>query len=108
MRDLLELIDWKSFEIENFSTNGICSLRSNPTSNALCECDANPYSWVYFPSDEVRCHRAIMTGNFADSNNGLLKTNTRNRHALFNSRGIYIEEMKSDISKLPCNETHCF
>ena len=102
LRDLLELIDWKSFGIENFSTNGICSLRSNPTSNALCECDANPYSWVYFPSDEVRCHRAIMTGNFADSNNGLLKTNTQKSSCTVEfSRHMSIEEMKSDISKLP-------
>jgi len=44
-------------------------LDSNGTSNLLCECDANDYSWIYLPSDNTKFHRIIMTGNFSPNNN---------------------------------------
>jgi hypothetical protein len=56
----------KSFLSE--ATAGI-ELDSNGTSNLLCECDANDYSWVYLPSDNTIIHRIIMTGNFSPNNN---------------------------------------
>ena len=39
------------------------------TTTALCEIDANPWSWVYLPSPAYKCHRIICTGNFAATNN---------------------------------------
>ena len=39
------------------------------TTAVFCEIDANPYSWIYLPSDKYACHRIICTGNFACSNN---------------------------------------
>ncbi len=39
------------------------------TTTAFCEIDGNPWSWVYLPSPEYKCHRIICTGNFAASNN---------------------------------------
>ena len=47
----------------------LSEFRSNGTTTALCSCDPNPYSWVYLPEDSLKCHRIIMTGNFAPSNN---------------------------------------
>lgn len=39
------------------------------TTAVFCEIDANPYSWIYLPSDKYACHRIICTGNFARTNN---------------------------------------
>jgi len=51
----------------------IDALESHGTTTVLCETDANPYSWVYMPSDSHQSHRIICTGNFAESNNALGK-----------------------------------
>ena len=45
------------------------SLEFHGTTSVLCEIDANPYSWIYQPSDAHESHRIICTGNFAPSNN---------------------------------------
>lgn len=45
------------------------SLEFHGTTSVLCEIDANPYSWIYQPSDEHESHRIICTGNFTPSNN---------------------------------------
>ncbi|MBD8892470.1 protoporphyrinogen/coproporphyrinogen oxidase [Roseibium litorale] len=44
-------------------------LKSNGTTTVLCSCDANPYSWLYIPNPNIKCHRMIMTGNFSPANN---------------------------------------
>lgn len=51
------------------SLKGLENLRANGTSNLLCECDATDVSWLYLPGAEVKAHRIIYTGNFAESNN---------------------------------------
>jgi protoporphyrinogen oxidase len=48
---------------------GVLNLQSNPTTVAFCECDSNPYSWLYLPSPSTPFHRMIMTGNFSVANN---------------------------------------
>lgn len=101
VRNLGRIIDWESFGLNESLICGLNALSSNPTSNALCECDMNPYSWVYFPDKNVRCHRAIMTGNFAESNNGLLNKNSKISCTVEFSKNLSPEEMKVDISKLP-------
>lgn len=46
------------------------NLKSNGTSNLLCECDPTPVSWMYLPGPEIQAHRIIYTGNFSETNNG--------------------------------------
>jgi len=47
----------------------VTKLRSHGTTTMLCECDNNPYSWIYLPSKILLPHRIIMTGNFSPANN---------------------------------------
>ncbi len=46
-------------------------LESHGTTSVFCEIDANPYSWIYMPSDKHASHRIICTGNFAKANNNV-------------------------------------
>ena len=46
----------------------IDKLEYHGTTSVLCEIDANPYSWIYMPSEAHEAHRIICTGNFATSN----------------------------------------
>lgn len=43
-------------------------LEYHGTTSVLCEVDANPYSWVYMPSEQHGSHRIICTGNFSHNN----------------------------------------
>lgn len=43
-------------------------LRSNGTSNVLCETDQTDLSWLYIPESFTSAHRIIYTGNFSDTN----------------------------------------
>lgn len=45
-------------------------LKSNPTTNILCELDPVSLSWLYLPDPEIKPHRIIYTGNFSPNNNG--------------------------------------
>jgi len=45
------------------------NLKSNGTTNILCESDANDLSWLYLPDKTIDAHRIIYTGNFSDTNN---------------------------------------
>lgn len=47
----------------------INELQYHGTTTVFCEIDANPYSWIYLPSDQYQAHRIICTGNFSPSNN---------------------------------------
>lgn len=47
---------------------GVEKLEYHGTTSVLCEVDANPYSWIYMPSEAHESHRIICTGNFATSN----------------------------------------
>lgn len=79
------------------------SLDSNGTSNLLCECDANNYSWVYLPSDSTRFHRIIMTGNFSPSNNSTSippgRISCTIESSGFHSRG----DLEQELTSLPFN-----
>lgn len=54
----------------------VFNLKSNGTTNVLCEIDELPYSWVYLPEKTTLAHRIIMTGNFSPNNNGNLNRKT--------------------------------
>lgn len=50
------------------SLPGVETLQYHGTTSVLCEVEANPYSWIYMPSEAHESHRIICTGNFAASN----------------------------------------
>lgn len=47
----------------------VMNVRSNGTSNVLCETDETDLSWLYIPERKFKAHRIIYTGNFSKSNN---------------------------------------
>jgi len=73
-------------------------LRSNGTSNLLCETDDVPWSWVYLPGKEIRAHRVIFTGNFSPENDPA----GARRSCTVEFSGIMEPlEMKNALDKLP-------
>lgn len=78
----------------------VATLRSNGTSNMLCETDDTDLSWLYLPGGETKSHRIIYTGNFSSTNNvpGKRKTCV----AEFSG---HVEEaqMALELKKLPGN-----
>lgn len=74
------------------------ALKSNGTSNVLCEIDKNDFSWMYFPENKYMIHRIIYTGNFAETNNGKA---LRNTCTIEFSGYLSEEELTSEIEKLP-------
>ena len=89
-RTLDDKIDLK--EIQN--------LRSNGTSNLLCETDDNDISWLYIPEEFTSAHRIIYTGNFSPANNG---DKQRKTCVVEFSGKMEYEDMISEIKKLPGN-----
>lgn len=72
-------------------------LQAHGTTAVFCEIDANPYTWIYQPSEEHRSHRIICTGNFSPSNNRKGKmTGT----VEFTDK-ISVEDIKTDLDKMP-------
>lgn len=76
----------------------LSALKSNGTSNVLCEIDKNNFSWMYFPENKFKIHRIIYTGNFAETNNG---NALRNTCTIEFSGYLSKEELTSEIEKLP-------
>jgi protoporphyrinogen oxidase len=85
--------------VEQHSLND--SLYSNGTTTMLCECDANPYSWVYLPSASFKPHRIIMTGNFSPSNNSEHLSTGRITCTVEASGHIPQAEMVHELKSLP-------
>lgn len=78
----------------------IQNLRSNGTSNLLCETDDNDISWLYIPEEFTSAHRIIYTGNFSPANNG---DKQRKTCVVEFSGKMEYEDMISEIKKLPGN-----
>ncbi len=76
-------------------------LKSNSTTTMLCECDKNPYSWVYIPGRETKIHRMIMTGNFAASNNSVSTSPNRITCTVEHSGHLTRKQMESELKQLP-------
>ena len=58
----------EGLSIESWKT-AIMALQYHGTTTVFCEIEANPYSWIYLPSEQYQAHRIICTGNFSPSNN---------------------------------------
>lgn len=69
IKDIPSII--KGVQLKGY-TKSIEELNYHGTTSVFCEIDKNPYSWIYLPDDKYRAHRIICTGNFAQSNNGIL------------------------------------
>ena len=94
-------------QLENFGISidaTLDCLPSNSTSNLLCKCDKNPYSWVYLADSNISCHRIIMTGNFSPSNNGTVLQDEDKITCTLEFSGEYsYDQMTSQLCKLPFN-----
>lgn len=66
IKDMVKII--KGVDLKSFYSE-VDALEYHGTTAVFCEIDANPYSWIYQPSDNHESHRIICTGNFAPSNN---------------------------------------
>ncbi|MDR2955457.1 MAG: FAD-dependent oxidoreductase [Prevotella sp.] len=82
--------------------NALKSLKSNGTSNILCETDSNSLSWLYIPEDFTKAHRIIYTGNFSPANNG---TRSRKTCVAEFSGKVEYDDMIKELNKLPGNLT---
>ena len=76
------------------------NLKSNGTSNLLCETDEMPYSWLYLPESKISAHRIIYTGNFSNSNQ---PANGRKSCTVEFSGKTDIAVMEREIKHLPGN-----
>ncbi|MBR2145204.1 MAG: FAD-dependent oxidoreductase [Akkermansia sp.] len=63
VKDLPTMLDGTDIDL-----TGLEQLHYHGTTSVLCEVEANPYSWIYMPSEAHESHRIICTGNFAASN----------------------------------------
>lgn len=84
----------------NIDIEYLKGLRSNGTSNMLCQTDANDISWLYIPEPSVRAHRIIYTGNFAESNN---RGSNRKTCVVEFSGKVDYNDMVSELNMLPGN-----
>lgn len=106
--DVRELINILSSELKEELNiedilNEIKNLDSNSTSTILCECDNNEFSWVYLPSEDVKPHRMIMTGNFSNTNNNKKIKENRTTCTIECSGEVKKEIFLNELDKLPFN-----
>ena len=103
VRDLKNILDKKI--VQDLTIDKILSLisklDSNSTSTMLCECDANPYSWIYLPDPNIKPHRIIMTGNFSENNNSKNLKENRISCTVECSGEVVLEEFLAELYKLP-------
>jgi len=85
---------------KEINLDSLKTLRSNGTSNLLCETDENDYSWLYIPEESIKAHRIIYTGNFSPANNG---NHTRKTCVVEFSGKTEYKDMLEEIKKLPGN-----
>lgn len=78
----------------------VTDLKSNGTSNMLCETDDTDLSWLYLPDPGIKAHRIIYTGNFSDTNNAPGK---RKSCVVEFSGQVSYAEMVKELHKLPGN-----
>lgn len=84
--------------------NKIDCLRSNGTTTMLCECDKNPFSWIYLPDSAIKPHRIIMTGNLSDFNSSSeIRAQNRTTCTVEYSGKLSEEEFRDELLGLPLN-----
>ncbi|MFT3738840.1 MAG: NAD(P)-binding protein [Breznakibacter sp.] len=78
----------------------LTTLKSNGTSNLLCETDPCNLSWLYLPEAQTQAHRIIYTGNFSPSNQPV---NSRKSCTVEFSGEVPVSMMEHQLSLLPGN-----
>lgn len=82
------------------------ALEYHGTTAVFCEIDANPYSWIYQPSDKHESHRIICTGNFATSNNAENLPNGRITATIEFTDAISKEDILDNLSRIPFHPSY--
>jgi protoporphyrinogen oxidase len=95
LHSILELPDGEAAN----SVGLVQNLKSNGTSNILCETDDTDLSWLYLPGEETKAHRIIYTGNFSPTNNA----NTRKSCVVEFSGKVSEEDGIKELAALPGN-----
>lgn len=75
-------------------------LKTNGTSNVLCDTNKTDISWLYLPNKNTKAHRIIYTGNFSQNNNG---KEGRNTCVVEFSGFLNQEDINIELKKLPGN-----
>lgn len=99
VRQLISIIDIEDAGLQA-SLERVVNLRSNGTSNVLCETDDTDISWLYLPEEKYKAHRIIYTGNFSETNNE--GTNRKTCVVEFSGRQEQ-EDMMKELQSLPGN-----
>lgn len=101
VKDLISII-----QINDETLNKLLSktkmLKSNGTSNVLCETDRTNLSWLYLPEEKFLCHRIIYTGNFSELNNASISENRRSCVVEFSGKHS-IDNINKELPELPGN-----
>ncbi len=84
----------------------IAALPYHGTTTVFCEIDANPYSWIYLPSDCYACHRIICTGNFAPSNNATTVPQGRITATIEFTDAISQADILANLQRMPFHPTY--
>lgn len=84
----------------------IAALPYHGTTTVFCEIDANPYSWIYLPSDRYACHRIICTGNFAPSNNASIISQGRITATIEFTDAISQTDILANLQRMPFHPTY--
>jgi len=92
--------------INNDQLDRVRNLKSHGTTTLLCECDVNPYSWLYLPDSSTKLHRMIMTGNFSSDNNNSSIPEKRITCTVEYTGFMDQQEMTQELSRLPFNPTY--
>lgn len=99
VKDLINIINTNDEELI-YLLNEAQSLKSNSTTNILCETDDIDISWLYIPDISIQAHRIIYTGNFSENNN---PSNNRKSCVVEFSGSVSLDVMENEIKKLPGN-----
>ncbi|MEP2770526.1 MAG: NAD(P)-binding protein [Fulvivirga sp.] len=71
VRSLNNIIKFERSDELDSLLKSLTQLKSNGTSNFLCETDPTDLSWLYLPEKDLAAHRIIYTGNFSATNNAV-------------------------------------
>lgn len=82
---------------------GVERLAAHGTTSVFCEIDANPYSWIYQPSEAHLSHRIICTGNFSSANNG---DSRRLTATIEFTDYLSKDEILDNLTRIPFNPTY--
>ena len=71
----------------------IRALAYHGTTTVLCEIENNPYTWIYLPKSDYRCHRIICTGNLSPANNATGKRTATVEFTDYTSKEEIVENL---------------